>query len=288
VYEENREFSADQHGMVKPLADHFIGVRLDYWQLFEGENSTKPGPFLRKMGHQGLDTGDQIIVSPGGERLDGPRSWKNRTGFTPKALLAIAAKYPGNGERKNLLRLSWFLLDPDPFRKDLGGHDPQSPGRNFTSAEGAVAEARKARRPLIRVEGKALTLLENNQEFLRRHLRQFWWHKGDPNGPARLVVMDTNNISPTAKPSELTGSCSPGKVPQVLTVLDLSGGVNLDKLSPALDRAWARYMMNRPSNADNLTFAKENVASFKEVDQTIRQLAKEGSLLAPGGRKLYR
>ena len=278
--------------MVKPLAEHFIGVRLDYWQLYEGQDKTKPGRFLRKMGLTGLDTADQVIVSPNGKRVDGPRSWKNRHGFTESELRAIARKYPGNPDTKNLLRLSWFLLDPVPFRVDLGDKEPDSralPDHGFTSPEGAVAEARKARRPLVRVDGAALQMLEGNQEFLRRHLRQFWWQKGDPKAPARLVVLNSHGIAaPGAKATALTGACPPGRVPTVMATVDLKGGPDLARISPVLDRCWRDYMAARPSNADNLTFAQENVPAFKEVDQTIRRLAGQGRLLAPGGRPLFR
>lgn len=283
TYEENREFSADMHGIVKPLSEQYVGVVLDYWQIFEGPNGTKPGRFLRRYGFTGIDTSGQVLLSPSGELLAAHRAWKTGNGFTPKELLEFAARFPADRKKRETLRLSWFLIDPEYFRIDLGGKEPSL----FCSAEGALHHARKMRRPLIRVDGAAITLLENHQEFLRRHVRQFWWQKGDPKAPARLVVLNSHDTPPDAKPDELTGSCSPGRVPVVMATLDLSRGVDLKTISPRLDACWREYMTQRPSNADNLTFRKEEIPRFKALDETVRQLARENRLLAPGGRKLF-
>ena len=271
--------------MVQPLSAHYVAVRLDYWQLFQGENSTQPGPFLRKVGYKGLDTGGQVILTPSGKLIEGHRSWKNNNGFTARELRAIAAKYSSDRDRKEMLRLSWFLLDPVYFNQDLGGNKNQVP--TFTSAGGAITEARKARRPLVRVDGAAARLLEANQEFLERHLRQFWWQRGYARAPARLVVLHSNDFVPGAKSNGLTGDCGTN-VPKVMANIVLSTGVELNRISPVLDACWREYMANRPSNADNLSFAKENIARFKSVDEEIRRLARSGQLLAPGGRRLAR
>ena len=82
TWEENREFSANQHGIVKTLAQHYVGVGLEYWQLVGKAQSKEPGPFLRKHGVSGLDTSGQFIVSPAGERVGKPgRCWKNQCGI---------------------------------------------------------------------------------------------------------------------------------------------------------------------------------------------------------------
>ncbi len=187
------------------------------------------------------------------------------------------------------------MIDPESYWQDIGARSlpfrsrtSKTAGPSSCSAEGALTEACTIRRPLLRVDGDAAATLEGYQEFLSRHLRQFWWQRGDPNGPARLVVLDSNNIDESAKPTELTGSCPVGRVPAVLATIDLSKGADLARISPVLDEAWRRYMTRRPSNADNLTFGQDRIPEFKQVDATIRRLAKEGKLLAPGGRKLYR
>lgn len=285
TFEENREFSRDTHQIVKPLSQNYVGVVLDYWQLFQGNDGTNPARFLRKYGLTRLDTAEHLLLSPTGEKLEGPRSWKNNNGFTAKELADFASRYPAGSKKRNFLRLSWFMVDPDYYRVDLTAKDADP--SQYTSTQGALTGARKVRRPLVRVDGNALSMLEGNQEFLSRHVRQFWWMKGDPNKPARLVVLNSHDVSSNGKATELTGACPPGRVPVVMATIDLSKGVDLAKISPVLDGAWRQYMMKRPSNADNLTFAKENINDFKAVDAHIRGLAKEGKLLAPGGRKLY-
>ncbi|CAN5453689.1 hypothetical protein BH23VER1_BH23VER1_00050 [soil metagenome] len=284
VFEENRAFSADAYGVVKPLSDHYVAVTLDYWQIFWGENSTRPGRFLSRYGLEGIDTAGQVVLSPSGEMLAAHRSWKTGNGFGPDELAGFASLHPADPEQKDRLRLSWFLIDPAYFEVDLGKEDT---GR-YTSEVGALTGARKIRRPLVRVEGAALDWLEENQEFLARHVRQFWWQKGSRDKPARLIVLDGHDTPPGEEPTELTVSCPPGKVPAVLAAIDLGDGVDLERVSPILDRAWSDYMAGRPSNADNLTFAKENIPKFKEVDEAVRRLARDGRILAPGGRELFR
>jgi hypothetical protein len=100
------------------------------------------------------------------------------------------------------------------------------------------------------------------------------------------VVLNPHDLDPRAKADSLTGACSSGKVPAVLAALDLSRGLDLEKVSPVLDECWRRYMAGRPSNAGNLTFARDRIPSFKAVDEGIRELARRRELLAPGGRRL--
>jgi hypothetical protein len=106
VFEENREFSANSHGIVKPLADHYVAVALDYWQIFWGHNSTRPGRFLQKYNFSGIDTAGQVVLSPEGELISAHRSWKTGKGYRPEELLEYAARFPAL-ERKNKLKLSW-------------------------------------------------------------------------------------------------------------------------------------------------------------------------------------
>ena len=275
----------DTHGLVEPLSNAYIGVKLDYWQIFEGHNSTKPGPFLRRYGFTGIDTAEQVILDPAGNLITAHRSWKNGNGLTRDELIEIATKHRRNVEGQPNWRLSWFLIDPFYYQQDLGDNREILP--RYCSPNGGVTEARKIRRPLVRVDGKALELLETHQAFLERHLRQFWWQKGDANAPSRLVVLNSHDTS-NATPNELTGLCSAGKTPSVMAVIDIADPVDLDRISPVLDSCWETYMAARPSNADNLTFRKEQIPVFKSVDAHIAALAQKGELLAPGGRSLLR
>jgi hypothetical protein len=100
------------------------------------------------------------------------------------------------------------------------------------------------------------------------------------------VLLDCHDCGKT-EPSELTGlSCSKERVPRVLATIEIREGFDLEGVSPALDAAWRDYMTRRPSNASNLTFAKDQIPVFEKLDERIRNLARDGKLLAPGGRKL--
>jgi hypothetical protein len=273
----------DVHGLVEPLSESYVAVKLDYWQIFEGNNSTQPGPFMRRYGFKGIDAAAQVVLDPSGNLITAHRSWKNGNGMTRDELTDIAAKHRRKPDGQEVLRLSWFLIDPFYYQQDLGDNSGILP--RYCSANGGVTEARKIRRPLIRVDGAALQMLETHQEFLTRHLRQFWWQKGAVNAPARLIVLNPYDVSDAA-PNELIGDCRQGRTPSVMAVIDLTAGVDLEQMSPTLDECWRRFMAKRPSNADNLTFRKEQIPVFKSVDAHIASLAEKGLLFAPGGREL--
>lgn len=277
TWEENWEFSLNKHGMVKPLADHFVGVRLDYYPI---RGAWEPRAKAQGVA-PGLDTGAQFILDPQGKILGHGRCWKNHKGFSADELREIGAKHPA----KDALRLSWFLHDPAYFRKDIADDSAYERAR---TPEGAMYYARKMRRPLARVDGAALEVLEENQEFLKRHLRQFWWLKGDPQAPARVVVFHSNEFVEAA--DELARDFPRGKKPAVLAAVDLGKGVEIDHVSGVLDECWRKYMTARPSNLvqhrDNPSYRKGQEEAFQAVDDRIKSLAGEGRLLAPGGRAL--
>ncbi len=289
TFEENRAFSADSFQIVEPLSQHYVGVVLDYWQIFEGPGSTFPGPFLRKYEMKGIDTAGQVVLSPEGELLTAHRSWKTGNGLKRQELLDYAAKHGGPVERRDAWQLRWLLIDADYFQQDLGRTSPAG----FCSADGALHHARKMRRPLVRVDGAAIESLNSNSTFLQRHARQFWWQKGDPTAPSRLIVLDGNDVDSDGVPTALTGHCSAGRVPTVMATIDLKNvnladSANLDQVSVRLDECWRAYMERRPSNAENLTFARGNIAEFQDIDAHIRELARTQALLAPGDRQLLR
>ena len=257
---------------MKPLADHYVGVRLEYYQL-QG----------RKI--KG-DTAECYVFDPKGTRVASNRCWKNQKGLTSKELLEIAEEHSGGSKEKGALRLSWFMMDPEWYRKDVTDDGAL---QRYRSPDRPLGEARKARRPLIRVDGAALEALEAHQEFLSCHVRQYWWTKGDPKAPARLVVLNTNEFPADAKADELTGRVR--RVPAVMAVLDLAGGVDLAKLSPVLDECWRKYMAGRPANNISIHRANPNYTKayeerYERIEETIRELARGGKLLAPGGRPL--
>lgn len=256
---------------MKPIAENYVGVRLEFYQL-QG----------RKI--KG-DTAECYVFDPKGERVASNRCWKNQKGLTAKELLEIAEKHSGQGER-DALRLSWFLMDPEWYRKDVTDDGAL---QRYRSPDRPLGEARKARRPLVRVDGAAIEALESHREFLSRHMRQFWWAKGDPKAPSRLVVLNSNEFPADAKADELTGRMR--RVPAVMAVVDLSGGVDLEKVTPVLDECWRKYMAGRPANnisihRSNPNYSKAYEERYERIEETIRQLARDGKLLAPGGRSL--
>jgi hypothetical protein len=259
---------------VKPIADHYVGVRLEYYQL--------QGRKIRG------DTAECYVFDPEGRRIASNRCWKNGKGLTAQELTDLAARSPADPVRKDALRLSWFLMDPEQYRKDVAD---DAAVQRYRSPDRPLGEARKARRPLVRVDGPALEALEAHQEFLARHVRQFWWTKGDPSAPARLVVMNSNEFPADAKADERTGPMR--RVPAVMAVLDLSAGVDLAQASPVLDECWRKYMAARPPNnisihRTNPNYSKAYEERYEKIEETIRQLARDGKLLAPGGRSLLR
>jgi len=289
TWEENSEFSQNLHGMVKPLSDHYVGVGLDYWQMRD-KDGKGDGPLQRKVGAGHMDTAGQFIVSPKGELLGGSgRCWKNSCGYPPRELEEYAARYPVEARKRGTLKLSWFLMDPAYYRKDV---ESDGACERFCTFEGAVTQARERRRPLVRVDGPAPDTLEDSQEFLLRHVRQFWWLKGDPKAAPRLVIFNTSEFTDARNAHELSKMCGGGQYPSVLAVVDLAGGLDLGKVSPTLDESWRRYMTRRPENithhSRNSSYRKETEVAYLKVDSLINRLAEQGKLLAPGGRELIR
>jgi len=236
---------------------------------------------------QGIDTAGQVVLTPQAELLAAHRSWKSGNGLKRQELLDWAAAHGGPVEQREQWRLSWLLISERYFQQDLGRNAPDA----FCSADGALHHARKMRRPLVRVEGAALKQLEQHSLFLQRHARQFWWQESPADGRSRLVVLNASELDEAGKPSELTGRCSTHRVPTVMTTIDLdtidlTHPEQLDKVSAELDECWRAYMERRPSNAENLTFARDNIGRFQDIDSQIRRLAQERHLLAPGGRAL--
>jgi hypothetical protein len=275
IHEENRAFVQDLFGMVKPLAERYVAVRLDY----HPQRGAWKGELWKRLGgNWGMAC--QVVIGPDRSILTSGRCHKNGNGISPKELVELA---PADPKRKDRLRLSWFLMDPAFARED---HLDEGAAQRAGQPDHFVEQARRARRPLCRVDGPALGLLEGHAEFLARHVRQFAWQKGDPQAPARLVVLDPQEFPADAKPDGLAGRGSPGKIPRVLAALDLSGGVDLKVVSPALDEAWRAYMAHRPSNVDFMTFAEDVKPKCREFDESIRRAAASGRLLAPGGRPL--
>jgi hypothetical protein len=257
IHEENRAFVQDLFGMVKPLSERYVGVRLDYYaqrEAWKGELWKRLGGAWG-MACQVVLTADRKILAQG-------RCHKNGNGLTPRELTDFAPP-----PRKSALRLSWFLMDPACFAEDATDAGAR---QRFATPENQVQEARRQRKPLCRVDGAALSALEADDAFLERHVRQFVWAKGDPKGPARLTVFDPHDV----------------KADQTAAVLGEFALGEPKTLAAGLDGCWRKYMERRPSNVDFMTFAEDIKPACRAADEAIRKLAASGKLLAPGGRPL--
>lgn len=114
----------------------------------------------------------------------------------------------------------------------------------------------------------------NDPEFLRWHVRQFIWVRGDTEGPSRVVL---KRVKDGLKPGLSTE----------LAVIEVEG-LTKGALGQALDRAWLEYMKNRPLTARGYLENPHGkwMRALKDQmiyeDEEVRARARAGTLLAPG------
>ncbi|MCI0747596.1 MAG: hypothetical protein L0Y58_19495 [Verrucomicrobia subdivision 3 bacterium] len=241
------------------LARHFIGLRFDWEQ---GNHYKDRFGFI-------LGTGDQMILDPAGKPISHTEKTKDgrssviygRHGCdTTGAVLdkVIAAHTKGSDE----LKLDWFLWPDKPARRQ-GGRYPAP----FNSMAGY------ARLPLAFVHGDVPGALRDS-DFLRWHVRQFIWVRGETNGPGRIIV---KRVKDGLKPGLSTE----------IAAIDCDSLSKLE-IGQALDAAWMEYMKHRPLTArgylDNphgkwMRSVKNQMIS---EEQDLRSRAAAGTLLPPG------
>jgi len=225
----------------------FVCVRLD-WDQMQRYKALLPVP----------TQGDQVLLDPGGNPIPGidPKGKRYEVAELIGLLDRVLERYPGDPRTGDDLELAWFLCNPED--QGLPGHF------------GAEAVARLERKPLLEVSGPVPGWLDE-PAFLRRHLRQFVWTRGQPGGESRVIV---RQLAPAEKR---------------LASLDLAS-LEADELGRALDRAWREAMAERPMTArgyiDNphgrwLEAVMEG--AYRE-ELLIRQQATEGMLTPPGRR----
>jgi len=234
------------------LAKNFIGLRFDWEQ---GNHYKEKFGFI-------LGTGDQLLLDPAGTLIPpckGKVYGRHGCDLTGALLDDIAAKYVG---RSNELRMDWFWWNTKPSSRK-GGSYPPSPG----------AIAAYARLPIAKLDGLLPAAL-NNSEFLRWHVRQFIWVRGNTNGPSRISV------------ERVKDGLAPGLSTE-LTVLD-PRAVSLEVLGQELDKAWFAYMKDRPPAARGYLENPHGAWMRSVKDQMlseeseIRRRAGAGTLLPPG------
>jgi hypothetical protein len=241
------------------LADNFVGLRFDWEQ---GNHYKDRFGFI-------LGTGDQLLLDPSGKII--PHGQTNHEGkstvvygrhgcdTTGEVLDKISASHP---KKSDELRLEWFLWPDKPTRR---------PGGRYPAPHNSIAGY--ARLPLAFVHGDIPAALRDSN-FLRWHVRQFIWVRGETNGASRIAI---KRVKDGLKPGVSTD----------LAAIDASG-MTVRELGMALDRAWLDYMKYRPLVArgylDNphggwMRSVKDQMLT---EEQEIRIRALAGTLLPPG------
>jgi hypothetical protein len=223
----------------------FVCVRLDHDQMQK-----------HKIRLKVPTQGNQVLLTPTGDYVPGtdPRGKRYPIEEFVTLLDQVLKDYPPNPDTKDDLKLSWFWWNP----KDQG-----LPG-HFD----ADAIARLDRKPVLTVSGSVPDWLER-PEFLRRHLRQFIWTRGTPNGPPQLTV---RMLEPQHKK---------------LLVVNLAEA-NPTELGTLLDKVWLAYMRERPMTArgyiDNAhgNWLKPVMEKAHLEELRVREEAEQGTLTPPG------
>jgi len=234
------------------LEKGFVGLRFDWEQ----------GNHYKEKFGSILGTGDQLLLDPNGKLIPpckGKVYGRHGCDITGAILDEISTNYPA---KANELRMDWFWWNTKSSSRK-GGSYPPSP----------AAIATYARLPIAKVEGPVPDALENS-EFLRWHVRQFIWVRGNTNGASRITIQRVKDGLPPGGSTELA-ALDPGKL-------------SIEALGKELDKAWLAYMKDRPLTARGylenphggwMRSVKEQMLS---EEAEIRTRAAAGTLLPPG------
>ena len=241
------------------LAEQFVGLRFDWEQ---GNHYKSKFGFI-------LGTGDQLLLTPGGELIrpeppdksGKPTVLYGRHGCdtTATVLDGVIKKHP---LKSQALKLDWFLWPQLPSRR---------PGGHYPVAHTAIAGY--ARLPYVLVEGAIPPALED-ADFLRWHVRQFIWVRGRTNGESRLVVRRVKDGLKEGLSTDLAELRPATMSPK--------------ELGQSLDAAWLTYMKDRPLTARGYLenqhgkWMRGQATQMTTEDDQIRARAAVGTLLPPG------
>ena len=236
------------------LANNFVGLRFDWEQ---GNHYKEKFGFI-------LGTGDQLLVDRDGNMIPPPKGervyGRHGSDATADVLDDVIAKFATR--TNSVLNMDWFWW-PSKESRRVGGRYP--------APHNAIAGY--ARLPLAFVDGPVPAALQNS-DFLRWHVRQFIWVRGNPEGRARIRI------------ARVKDGLKPG-LDTELANLDPTT-LSLEDIGKALDRAWLEYMKDRPLVARGylenphggwMRSVREQMIS--EEEQT-RERARAGTLLPPG------
>lgn len=234
------------------LAENFVGLKIDWEQgkRYKEKLGRIPGTGCQTM----LDLDGTPLKEYGG--VDAFASRYNRV-LTPKILDEIAAKFPAK-KPAPALRIEWFLWPTQ---------------RQGMWPAGVDDIANYARLPQAWIEGPMAAALEDS-DFLRWHVRQFIWIRGNAKGDSRIVVKRVREGLRPGLPTEIAA------IP--------AGEGPLEKLGASLDEAWTTYMKDRPRTARGYS-ENPHGKMFERIkddmvgdEEAIAAQAKAGTLLAPG------
>jgi hypothetical protein len=133
---------------------------------------------------------------------------------------------------------------------------------------GAEAICRLDRKPLLVIDGPVPEWLDQ-PEYLRQHLRQFIWKRGEADVAPRITV---RQLEPRR--------CD-------LATIDLAD-VTPERLSELLDEAWQAYMLERPLIArgyidnEHGNWLRRVMEGAHEEELRVQDEAQRGVLQPPG------
>ena len=238
------------------LANGFVGLRFDWEQ---GNHYKDRFGFI-------LGTGDQLLLDPNGKVIPPPGKSERVYGrhgcdTTAEVLDTVIAKYP-SAAKASALDMDWFWWPSKPTRR---------PGGTYPASHTSIAGY--ARLPLAFVDGPLPSALKNS-DFLRWHVRQFIWVRGDSDAPSQIRITRVKDGLKASASTDLA-SLDPGKL-------------SLDELGRALDHAWLEYMKERPLVARGYlenphgSWMRSVKDQMIDEEQEVRRRATAGTLLPPG------
>lgn len=238
------------------LAKNFAAVRLDWEQ---GNHYRDKFGFV-------LGTGDQLMLKADGELIS-PQNGKKVYGrhgedLTPDVLERVR-KTAGSSGGVDTLKLEWFFWPRKASAKRRAGFYPVP----------VQAIAQFARLPIAEVSGPLPETLRDSA-FLKKHVRQFIWQRGELEGEPVIRLRRVRDGLPEALLTELG---------------TLRGGqLTAEKLGKALDEAWLTYMKDRPLTArgylenEHGGWMRKVAPQMLREDDEVRTHARAGTLLPPG------
>ena len=243
--------------MVWPvLATGFAGVRMDWEQ---GNHYRDKFGFV-------LGTGDQLLLDADGTLIppaDGNPVYGRHGEDITADVLSRARRTAGAEGRIEKLSLEWFLWPRKPSSKRRGGFYPPP----------VDAVAQYARLPIVEIDGAIPPALQDSA-FLKRHLRQFIWERGDTEGETTIRVRRVRDGLPEGLATELA--------------ILRGDQLEAENFSGALDNAWLAYMKDRPLTArgylenEHGRWMRQVAPQMLSEDASMRERARSGTLLPPG------